>query len=183
MAAYAAKTAPKSAKPTVNQALKDAIAIHVQQLTSPSLAGRLTGILAAKAGRLWAIGAGHDKPTVQDYADAAEDMPRFVKWYATVCVGCSPPQAPDKFESHYARYIDTRRPAEPQLGCERCIEGYQLIGNGKAIPCPHCNPEAPDYPLVDTPPAPPATASPVVGNMLDTLAARKTAHDRTGHRD
>ncbi len=101
---YAEKHPPKAAaRPAINNTLKDAIAEHVQGI-SPSLAGRLTGLLASMAAGVWKKRLNLDKLNAEQYAAVARSIPVFVEWYKLACPGCNLPQSLETFENWYSKF-------------------------------------------------------------------------------
>ena len=70
-------------KPSINQCLKDAIAIHVQEI-APDEGTAMTGLLANKALAVWKRKRKKTSATALDYAEITASIPVFVKWYNTV---------------------------------------------------------------------------------------------------
>lgn len=95
----------KPKRPSINQCLKDAIAIHVQGL-SPAEGVEMTGLLANKAAAVWQRKLDMPHLTGEHYASIARSIPAFVSWFKDNNSGYSPTSKdPKKFETDYAQFV------------------------------------------------------------------------------
>lgn len=102
----------RQAKPSVDQPVKDAVAEHLQGI-DVGAAGKLTGVLAALAGKYWR-GRLARQLTADDYEAVGRSIEAFVQWWSRRWPGITLPTSPSKFESHYAAFANQTKAATPQ---------------------------------------------------------------------
>ncbi len=120
------RASPTVLKPSINQCLKDAIAINIQGI-APNEATELTGLLANRAAKVWMRKLGKANLTGDHYAKIARSIPAFVEWFRGECQGCDLPTKLITFENRYAQFVsNARKPSGDRLEAAAAEAGLDI---------------------------------------------------------